>query len=115
MLDNKAAIVIILLNNSNMQLASGIANGCLTMASRSNPALRFSTSMSLLRVGAPTQRLYMNALARNQLGFKRLAMAQAGRRGFSDSAVVSQQDERDDELENADENTRLGIDTEFSQ
>ena len=107
-----ADVVIILLNNSNMMLASSFANGCKTVASR-QAALRFNTSMQLLRVGVPTQRLYMNALQRNHLG-QRLALSQfVSKRGFSDSAVVSQQDARD-ELDMSDENTRLGVDTEFS-
>lgn len=45
-----------------------------------------------------------------------LVMSQMGGvRGFSDSAVVSQQDEHDNQLDSADENTRLGVDTEFSR
>ena len=97
-----------------MMLASGIANGCFSAASK-KAALRFSTSMSLLRVGAPTQRLYMSALKKNYMG-QRLAISQvSGMRAFSDSAVVSQEEERGGELDMASENARLGVDTEFSQ
>ena len=70
--------------------------------------------MSLLRVGVPNQRLYMSALKRNQLG-SNLAFSQVSMRSFSDSAVVSQQEERGGEVDLASENARLGVDTEFSQ
>lgn len=70
-----------------MLLASGIANGCFSAASK-KAAMRFSTGMSLLRAGVPNQRLYMTALKRNRLA-SNLAFSQVSMRSFSDSAVVS--------------------------
>ena len=53
---------------------------------------RFSTTQSLLRFAAPSQRLFMTSLRRTQMN-QALAFSQVGLRRFSDAVVTQQEDE----------------------
>ena len=94
-------IVIILDNNSEKMLARAFGNGRLAPGRVANA--------SLLRFGAPQQRLLMTLTRQNKL-----MMAPAGSRGFSDAAAMMSQDDAGSEVDMRDENARLGVDTELS-
>jgi len=68
-------------------LTSGIANGCFTAATK-KAATSFGMTSSVLRLGVPQQRLFMNAFKRNQLASS-LPFSQVSLRKFSDAAIVS--------------------------